>query len=63
MADMSEPLGLADPRLRADALADSAIARILGSWTDGTPALSRWDAIAVVNRELAGWQTNGVLVD
>lgn len=63
MADMSEPLGLADPRLRADALADDTIARILGAWTDGTPALSRWDAIAVVNRELAGWQTNGVLVD
>jgi len=63
MANMSEPLAAADPRLRADPLADDTIARVLGTWDDGTPALSRWDAIAVVNRELAGWQTNGVLAD
>ncbi|QOL51847.1 DUF2236 domain-containing protein [Massilia litorea] len=57
---MSEPVA-ADPRLRADPLADDTIARILGPWGEGTPALSRWDAIAVVNRELAGWETNGAL--
>lgn len=51
----------ADPRLRADPLADDTIARILGNWDAGTPALSRWEAIAVVNRELAGWETNGAL--
>lgn len=60
---MSEPMASADPRLRADPLADDTIARVLGAWSDGTPALSRWDAIAVLNRELAGWQTNGALVD
>ena len=64
---MSEPMASADPRLRADPLADDTIARVLGAWTDGTPArtqpLSRWDAIALVNREIAGWQSNGDLVD
>ncbi|MFC5476997.1 oxygenase MpaB family protein [Massilia suwonensis] len=58
---MFEPVASADPRLRADPLADDTIARVLGTWDDGTPAMSRWDAIALVNRELAGWQTNGML--
>ena len=60
MGTMLEPVA-AGPRLRADPLADDTIARILGAWDAGVPALSRWDAIAVVNRELAGWDTNGVL--
>jgi hypothetical protein len=60
MGAMFDPVA-ADPRLRADPLADDTIARILGPWGEGTPALSRWDAIAVVNRELAGWETNGAL--
>jgi hypothetical protein len=62
MANMSEPVAAADPRLRADPLADDTIARILGPWDDESPSLSRWQAIGIVNRELAGWQTNGDLV-
>jgi hypothetical protein len=60
MGNLAEPVA-ADPRLRADPLADDTIARILGPWGDGTPALSRWEAIAIVNRALAGWETNGAL--
>jgi hypothetical protein len=52
---------VADPRLRADPLADDAMARILGEWNDGTPRLSRWEALASVERALAGWETNGAL--
>lgn len=44
-----------DPRYRADPLADDAIARILDGASD------RWDAIGIVNREIATWQTNGDL--
>jgi len=47
----------ADPRYRADPLADDAIARILA----GRDGQQRYDAIAVVNREIVAWTTNGVL--
>jgi len=47
----------ADPRYRADPLADDAIARILCDCS-GT---QRYDAIAIVNRELASWTSNGAL--
>lgn len=50
----------ADPRLRADPLADETVARILGNG-DGTPHLSRWEAIAVVERALASWENNAAL--
>jgi hypothetical protein len=59
-ADMIEPAA-GDPRLRADPLADETIDRILGDWTGSTPALPRWEAIALVERALAGWETNGAL--
>jgi hypothetical protein len=59
-ADMIEPAA-GDPRLRADPLADDTIDRIFGDWTDGTPPLSRWEAIAVLERALASWETNGTL--
>jgi hypothetical protein len=59
-ADQIEPAAL-DARLRADPLADEAINRILGAWTDGTPPLPRWEAIALVEREMDGWTTNGAL--
>ena len=49
-----------DARLRADPLADETIDRILGAWAGSAP-LSRWDAIALVEREMAGWTTNGAL--
>ena len=46
-----------DARLRADPLADETVARILAA--EGAPA--RWEAIALVEREMAGWTTNGTL--
>jgi len=58
--DMIEPAA-GDPRLRADPLADDTIDRIFGDWTGGTPPLSRWEAIAVLERALASWETNGTL--
>ncbi|MFC5513938.1 DUF2236 domain-containing protein [Massilia jejuensis] len=51
----------ADPRLRADPLADDIVHRILCGPDTGTPSLSRWDAIAVVERALAAWDSNGAL--
>ena len=57
---MIEPTA-ADPRLRADPLADDTVARIFGDWDDGARRLSRWEAIALVERALAGWDTNGAL--
>lgn len=53
--DPCNRLDALDPRFRADPLADDAIARILGG------ACDRWDAIGIVNREIAAWQTNGAL--
>ncbi|WP_305823311.1 oxygenase MpaB family protein [Massilia brevitalea] len=47
----------ADPRYRADPLADDVVNRILAD-CDGE---ERYDAIAIVNRELAAWTGNGVL--
>lgn len=51
------------PTLRADPLADAAIARILGnSAGDGGPHLDTMlDTIALVNGQLARWQLNGDL--
>lgn len=46
-----------DARLRADPLADETVARILAA-SDMPP---RWEAIALVEREMAGWTTNGAL--
>ncbi|MBZ2209668.1 oxygenase MpaB family protein [Massilia soli] len=45
--------------LRADPHADNAIARIVGSGLEAP--LSQWDRLAIVNRQLAQWQTNGGL--
>ena len=45
------------PALRADPLADAAVARMLGAGA-GQPDL---DAIALLNRQLAGWESNGDL--
>ena len=42
--------------LRADPHADNAIARIFGS--DLEAPSSQWDRLAIVNRQLAQWQTN-----
>jgi hypothetical protein len=51
--------GLADsPALRADPLADAAIARILGPGRPGGPDT---DTIALLNQEIARWQLNGDL--
>ena len=47
----------ADPRYRADPLADDVVNRILAD-CDGE---ERYEAIAIVNRELATWTGNGVL--
>lgn len=58
-ASLIEPAAL-DARLRADPLADEAIDRILGACADGA-SLPRWEAIALVEREMAGWTTNGAL--
>lgn len=55
MGAMLDPASALDPRYRADPLADDAIARILDSGID------RWQAIDIVNREIASWQTNGAL--
>ncbi|WP_035375440.1 oxygenase MpaB family protein [Pseudoduganella violaceinigra] len=52
---MSE-LAPAAPTLRADPLADDAIAAILAGH-DG----SQWDAIAIVNRLLGDWQSNAIV--
>jgi hypothetical protein len=53
--DALEP-GLADaPALRADPLADAAIARILGPGRPGGPDP---DTIALLNQEIARWQLN-----
>lgn len=49
--------GLDPTRLQADPLADDTIAAILGV-CDGNPD---WQAIAVVNRQIEQWQTNGPL--
>lgn len=54
---MTELAASPDARLRADPLADDTVARILGA--DGMPP--RWEAIALVEREMAGWTTNGAL--
>jgi hypothetical protein len=59
-AGLIEPAVL-DARLRADPLADQAVARILGAWSDGTPPLPRWEAVALIEREMAGWTINGDL--
>ncbi len=56
--DTLEP-GLADnPALRADPLADSTIARILGPGHPGGPDMA---TIGLLNREIARWQLNGDL--
>lgn len=55
MGAMLDPASALDPRYCADPLADDAIARILDSGID------RWQAIDIVNREIASWQTNGAL--
>jgi hypothetical protein len=56
--DTLEP-GLADnPALRADPLADSTIARILGPGHPGGPDMT---TIGLLNREIARWQLNGDL--
>jgi hypothetical protein len=56
--DVLEP-GLADdPTLRADPLADAAIARILGPGRPGGPDM---ETIGVLNKEIARWQLNGDL--
>jgi len=53
--DLLEP-GLADnPAMRADPLADAAIARILGPGRPGGPDA---DTLAALNREIARWQLN-----
>ena len=44
-------------RLRADPLADQTIAAILGPCGSAPD----WDAIGIVNRQLAHWQSNGAL--
>jgi hypothetical protein len=50
--DVLEP-GLADdPTLRADPLADAAIARILGPGRPGGPDM---ETIGVLNKEIARW--------
>ena len=50
---------MTSPSLRADPLADDTIARILGGGCEAqAPEL---DTIAIVNRQLAQWQTNGAL--
>jgi len=62
-AGLIEPAAL-DARLRADPLADEAIDRILGAGAEGrppTPPMQRWETIALVEREMAGWTTNGAL--
>ena len=60
MAAMIDTAGL-DLRLRADPLADDTMARILGAGDGGTPGLSRWEAIAIVERALSSWETNSAL--
>ena len=60
MTRMTNPAG-PDPRLRADPLADDTVARILGDRDDGTPPLSRWESIALVERALGSWESNGAL--
>ena len=57
MGTMHDPVVSADPRYRADPPADDTVARILA----GLDGAARYDAIAVVNREIAAWTTNGVL--
>ena len=57
MGAMHDPVVSADPRYRADPPADDTIARILA----GLDGEGRYEAIAVVNREIAAWTTNGVL--
>jgi len=55
-----------DARRSADPLADQAITRILQPWEDcPNPALghTHWQAIAIVNREIARWEQNGQLAD
>ena len=49
--------------LQADPLADDTIARILGphEGADACATAGLWDTIAIVNRQLAQWQTNGQL--
>jgi hypothetical protein len=62
-AEMTEPAAVAAPdaRLRADPLADDTVARILGAGAGHAPPLPRWEAIALAEREMAGWTTNGAL--
>ncbi|MGO4378226.1 oxygenase MpaB family protein [Pseudoduganella sp. RAF53_2] len=53
-----------DARRTADPLADDTISRILGAWENHPdPDLNhtQWDAIAIVNREIARWEYNGQL--
>ena len=50
---------VADPQMRVDPLADTTIARILDGAGGDQPELMR--RIGAVNRELAGWDSNGVL--
>jgi hypothetical protein len=57
---MSVPLiatGADDPQMKADPLADATVAAMLGPW-DGVPD---WRAIGIINRQLAQWQSNGVM--
>jgi len=59
-ADLTEPSTF-DARLRADPLADDIVARILDAGAAATPPLARWDAIALVEREAARWESNAAL--
>lgn len=55
MSDHSTP-----PTLRADPLADAAIARMLGLCMAADPA-PQLESIRIINRELAAWNNNGDL--
>lgn len=52
---MNAPIAVA-PTLRADPLADDAIAAILHGHEG-----SQWEAIAIVNRLLGEWQSNAII--
>jgi len=56
---------LEDMRMRADPLADRAIAELLGPWNDVRLAAlgedANWDKLAFINATMMEWQSNGGL--
>ena len=52
---------IAQLRMRADPLADAAMASLLAPWDSELGQAENWRTLAIVNAQLADWQINGAM--